>query len=432
MNLEVYGDTLCALVSATALASTGHQVTLHVSADSVANTLEHDEFTLREPGLAPLMLEQKRAGRLNVAPLSQVPDSRCTVLWLALSPDSLALAHQLVEGLPADIDPEFLIVNQSTFPVGTTEALQKTLLNRPGADSRFGAVVSVPDLLTEGAALTGFIRPTHWLVGADMPWASRLVAELLRPFNRRRDGIMHMRPREAEFTKLAINGMLATRLSYMNDMANLADSLNVDIECVRKGMGADSRIGEAYLYPGCGFGGLSFSRDVMSLASTLQHSGLQAQLIEEVLQINERQKETLFRKLWQYYDTQLEGRKVAIWGVAFKPESSRIDNAPALKLIEALWAQGVQVHVHDPRALPALAQWAGRDRDDLVLHDDPYEAAAGADALMLVTEWKPYWSPDFKRLKAEMAKPLLLDGRNVWDPDYMKRSGFVYYGIGRR
>ncbi|HIZ49458.1 MAG TPA: nucleotide sugar dehydrogenase [Candidatus Pseudomonas excrementavium] len=431
MYLEVYGDTLCALVSAAAMASTGHQVTLHVSPGSVANTLDSDEFTLREPGLASLMLEQKRAGRLVVAPLNVLPDSRCTVLWLALSPDTLELAHRLVEGLPADIDPEFLVVNQSTFPVGSTEALQQTLLNRPGADSRFGAVVSVPDLLTEGAALTGFTRPNHWLVGADMPWASRLVAELLRPFNRRRDGIMQMRPREAEFTKLAINGMLATRLSYMNDMANLADSLDVDIERVRQGMGADTRIGEAYLYPGCGFGGLSFSRDVMSLASTLQHSGLQAQLLEEVLQINERQKETLFRKLWRHYDTQLEGRRVAIWGVAFKPESARIDNAPALKLIEALWAQGVQVHVHDPRALPALQAWAGT-RADLVLHDDPYAAAVGADALMLVTEWKSYWSPDFTRLKAEMATPLLLDGRNVWDPDFMKRSGFVYHGIGRR
>ncbi|WP_211242671.1 UDP-glucose/GDP-mannose dehydrogenase family protein [Halopseudomonas bauzanensis] len=268
-------------------------------------------------------------------------------------------------------------------------------------------------------------------MGADTPWASRLVAELLRPFNRRRDGIMHMRPREAEFTKLAINGMLATRLSYMNDMANLADSLDVDIERVRQGMGADTRIGEAYLYPGCGFGGLSFSRDVMSLASTLQHSGLQAQLLEEVLQINERQKESLFRKLWRHYDTQLEGRRVAIWGVAFKPESARIDNAPALKLIEALWAQGVQVHVHDPRALPALAEWAG-ERDDLVLHDDPYAAAAATDALMLVTEWKSYWSPDFTRLHAEMATPLLLDGRNIWDPGFVKRSGFMYYGIGRR
>lgn len=431
MFIDVYGDTLCAMVSAAALASTGHQVTLHVSPGGVANTLNTGNFSLREPGLADLMLEQKREGRLEVVGLDQRPDPRATVLWLALAPDLLDYAHELVRSLPVDIDPEFLVVNQSTFPVGSTEALQHSLHSRGGAEVEHGAVVSLPDLLTEGAALNGFTRPAHWLVGADMPWAGRLLAEILRPFNRRRDAIMSMRPREAEFTKLAINGMLATRLSFMNDMANLADSLDVDIERVRQGMGADQRIGEAYLYPGCGFGGLSFSRDVMSLASTLQHSGLQAQLIEEVLQINERQKEALFRKLWQHYDTELTGRKVTIWGAAFKPQSSRIDNAPALKLITALWAQGAEVHVHDPRALPALAAWAG-ERDDLILHDDPYEAAAGADALMLVTEWKSYWSPDFKRLHAEMNKPLLLDGRNVWDPEFVKRAGFTYYGIGRR
>lgn len=431
MFIDVYGDTLCAMVSSAALASTGHQVTLHVSADAVANGMDSDEFTLREPGLAALMAEQKAAGRLSLADLHAPPVAGCTVLWLALSPGELEHAHQLIGALPAVIDPDFLVVNQSTFPVGSTESLQATMDQRPGAEQRHGAVVSIPDLLTEGAALQGFTRGEHWLVGADMPWAFSLVGEILRPFNRRRDAIMPMRPREAEFTKLAINGMLATRLSYMNDMANLADNLDVDIERVRQGMGADKRIGEAYLYPGCGFGGLSFSRDVMSLASTLQHSGLQAQLIEEVLQINERQKELLFRKLWQHYDTQLAGRKVAVWGVAFKPESSRIDNAPALRLITALWAQGVQVHVHDPRALPALARWAG-ERDDLVLHDDPYAAAEGADALMLVTEWKSYWSPDFPRLKREMREPLLLDGRNVWEPGFVKAAGFGYYGVGRR
>lgn len=431
MFIDVYGDTLCAMVSSATLASTGHQVTLHVSADAVANGVHSDEFTLREPGLAALLTEQKAAGRLSLAELDAAPSGGCNVLWLALAPGQLQRAHDLVGSLPAAIDPDFLVVNQSTFPVGSTEALEATLTRRAGADERHGAVVSIPDLLTEGAALQGFTRGEHWLVGADVPWAFSLVAEILRPFNRRRDAIMPMRPREAEFTKLAINGMLATRLSYMNDMANLADNLDVDIERVRQGMGADKRIGDAYLYPGCGFGGLSFSRDVMSLASTLHHSGLQAQLIEEVMEINERQKELLFRKLWQYYDTRLAGRKVAIWGVAFKPESSRIDNAPALRLITALWAQGVEVHVHDPRALPALAQWAG-ERSDLVLHDDPYAAVEGADALMLVTEWKSYWSPDFPRLKRDMREPLLLDGRNVWDPAFVKAAGFSYYGVGRR
>jgi UDPglucose 6-dehydrogenase len=431
MELDVYGDSLCALVSATALASSGNQVLLHVPEGHAAKQLAKGECPFREPGLAELMAEQSQAGRLVLCTLETPPQRQGEVIWLALSPDALALAESVMESLPANRAGRWVVVNQSTFPVGSSEALEQILTGREAAADTEGVVVSLPDLLIEGNALQSFMRADSWLLGADDTGAQKLVAELLRPFNRRRDAIMLMRPREAEFTKLAITGMLATRLSYMNDMANLADNLLVDIERVRQGMGADKRIGDAYLYPGCGFGGLSFSRDVMSLASTLQGSGMQAQLLDEVLRINERQKEVLFRKLWQHYGTDLRGRRVAIWGAAFKPESSRIDNSPALRLIEALWAQGVQVHVHDPRALDALRDWAG-ERDDLVLHSDPYEAVEGVDALMLVTEWKAYWSPDLFRLKMSMAYPLLLDGRNVWDPEFIKQSGFDYHGIGRR
>jgi len=431
MQLEVYGDTLCALVSATALASAGNQVFLHVPPGHVATRLAKGECPFREPGLADLMGEQAQDGRLVLSTMEAPPHQQSNVIWLALSPGALDLAEQIVAQLPAQRAERWLVVNQSTFPVGTSEGLQQILIDNTTAADVPSAVVSLPDLLIEGNALQSFMRADSWLLGAEQPWAQKLVAELLRPFNRRRDAIMLMGAREAEFTKLAITGMLATRLSYMNDMANLADNLGVDVERIRQGMGADKRIGEAYLYPGCGFGGLSFSRDVMSLASTLQGSGMQAQLLDEVLRINERQKEVLFRKLWQHYGTELRGRRVAIWGVAFKPESSRIDNSPALKLLEALWAQGVEVHVHDPRALQVLADWAG-ERADLVLHDDPYAAAEGADALMLVTEWKAYWSPDLFRLKMSMAQPLLLDGRNVWDPEYIKQNGFTYVGIGRR
>ncbi|WP_339846513.1 nucleotide sugar dehydrogenase [uncultured Halopseudomonas sp.] len=431
MDLDVYGDTLCALVSAAALASSGNRVCLHVSEPALAERLRLGECPYQEPGLSDLIVMQMDAQRLQFAGLNEPPGNKSTVLWLALSPDALDRAHSIMDELPLLPKRDWLVVNQSTFPVGSTEALQVSLERRCTNTDNTCAAVSLPDLLTEGVALEGFMRADHWLLGTHEEWAQRLVYELLRPFNRRRDAVMLMLPREAEFTKLAINGMLATRISYMNDMANLADNLAVDIDRVRQGMGADKRIGDAYLYPGCGFGGQSFSRDVMSLASTLQHSGMQPQLLDEVLHINERQKEVLFRKLWDRYGTHLRGRKVAMWGVAFKPTSTRIDNAPSLKLLEALWAQGVEVHVHDPRALPALAEWAG-ERDDLVLHDDPYAAADGADALMLVTEWKVYWSPDLALLKAVMNTPVLLDGRNVWDPSFMKESGFEYYGIGRR
>jgi UDPglucose 6-dehydrogenase len=431
MDLDVYGDTLCALVSAAALASSGNNVCLHVTEPALAERLRTGKCPYQEQGLSELIVEQMDAQRLRFAGLNELPGDKSTVLWLALSPDALNSAHAVIDDLPLLPKRDWLVVNQSTFPVGSTEALQASLELRCTGTGNACAAVSLPDLLTEGVALEGFMRADHWLLGAHEEWARRLVFWLLRPFNRRREAVMLMLPREAEFTKLAINGMLATRLSFINDIANLADNLAVDIDRVRQGMGADKRIGDAYLYPGCGFGGQSFSRDVMSLASTLQHSGIQPQLLDEVLHINERQKEVLFRKLWDRYGTHLRGRKVAMWGVAFKPTSTRIDNAPSLKLLEALWAQGVEVHVHDPRALPALAEWAG-ERDDLVLHDDPYAAADGADALMLVTEWKAYWSPDLARLKALMNTPVLLDGRNVWDPSFVKESGFEYYGIGRR
>jgi UDPglucose 6-dehydrogenase len=310
--------------------------------------------------------------------------------------------------------------------VGTTEELQ-ALLDDMGSCTR---VVSLPETLQEGAALESFARPGNILLGCDDDDAEELLREILRPFNRRRDVIQVMRPREAEFTKLAISGMLATRLSFMNDMALLAEPLGVDIDRVRQGLGADSRIGEAYLYAGCGFGGPGFSRDVMSLTQALHRQAASAGLLEEVLEVNERQKEVLFRRFWQYFGGEVAGRTVALWGVAFKPGSDRVDNAPALKLIEALAAQDIAIRVHDPLALPELRAWAG---EQLAIEycEDPYEAVRGADALMLVTEWKLYWSPDWAQLRESLRTPLILDGRNIYDPAFVRKQGLLYQGVGR-
>jgi UDPglucose 6-dehydrogenase len=430
MHLDVYGDTLTALVTASALASTGHVVTLRVPPGVAADELDAGRLPFQEPGLDTLMDEQQQAGRLLRGEYEATSDDQVSAVFLALSPSAQQAAEQIVDRLAARDGQSWLLVNQSNFPVGTSEQLQARLQRGAGVTLN-RAVICMPEMLQEGAALQSFMRPSHLLVGCDNEWAEGLIREILRPFNRLRENFRVMLPREAEFTKLAINGMLATRLGFMNDMASLADALGIDIEHVRKGMGADPRIGEAYLYPGCGFGGLNFSRNVMSLASTLEASGVGSELLEQVLLINERQKEVLFRKLWQHYRTDLQSRTVAMWGAAFKPGTGRIDNAPSLRLLEALWAQGVTVRVHDPRALPALQARYGA-RDDLVLVEDPYEAARDADALMLVTEWKDYWSPDFPRLRALMASPVLLDGRNILEPGFVRSSGFTYYGIGRQ
>ena len=424
MHLNVYGDTLCALVTASAMASSGHQVVLRsAEGGGFAEAVLAGESLYREPGLERLMQEQLRERRLRWGTLDELPEQGVQAVFLAFEPDHEHLAREVVKRLANKPGAPHVIINQSAFPVGTTEELS-TLYPA-------GVVVSLPEFLQEGSAVQSFVRPARLLLGCDDPHAEMLVREVFRPFNRLSDHFLVMRPREAEFAKLAITGMLATRVSFMNDMANLADTLNVDIEQVRKGVGSDPRIGEAYLYPGCGFGGHGLSRDVLRLADTLHSSGVGSALLAQVLTINERQKEVMFRKLWVHYGRSLEGKTVAIWGAAFKPGTGRIDNAPILRLLEALWAQGVIVRVHDPEALSSLSQRFGQ-RNDLVLCHEPYEAAKGADALMLVTEWKAYWSPDFNYLRQIMQTPLLLDGRNIYDPAFVQANGFAYYGVGRQ
>lgn len=432
MYLDVYGDTLSAIVTATALASSGNNITLRLPAGSVADSIRQNQCPYKEPGLAELLIEQIKDKRLSISSFEEMPEDHVRVVFIATSPNALKVVEENIVAFGKCPPRNWLLINQSTFPVGSTERfqqlLQQSLPNNAEACSVIA--VSLPDLLQEGAALTSFIRPSHLVLGCDSEDAERDVREILRPFNRRSEGMLVMRPREAEFTKLTINGMLATRLSFMNDMANLADVLNVDIESVRLGVGADPRIGDAYLYPGCGFGGLSFSRDVISLAEAQQQAGEHSQLLDQVLRINERQKEVLFRKLWRHYKTDLKGRRVAIWGAAFKPETGRIENAPSLTLINALVAQGAQVAVHDPKALPAIREYyAGQS----LVHcdEDAYRAVEGAEALLLVTEWKEYWAPDYEQLHKRMDVPLILDGRNVYNPAYVREQGFEYYGVGR-
>lgn len=421
MDLCVYGDTLNALVTAAAMASTGHQVRLKTLNPELDERIRAGQTPFRELELEQLLAEQIRAGRLLVEPLDAPLPKELGVVFYAFSEDAYSVALELTEQLQQSLPP-FLIINQSAFLVGATEKLQK--LNA-------GPVVAMPEFVQEGAAVKSFIRPERLLLGCADAKAEALVREIFRPFNRQRDHFQVMLPREAEFTKLAITGMLATRISFMNDMAELADELDVDIEAVRQGVGADPRIGEAYLYPGCGFGGMGLSQNVTHLAGTLASKGVKSTLLEQVLEINERQKEVMFRKLWNHYNTDIAGKVVGVLGVAFKPGTARIDNAPALALIEALWAQGAKVQVHDPQALENLKQHYAMPVGEILYCDDMYQAADNADALVLVTEWKTYWSPDFQKLKQRMAVPLILDGRNIYEPSYVRSCGFTYYGVGR-
>ncbi|WP_136246659.1 nucleotide sugar dehydrogenase [Halomonas borealis] len=426
MRVLVHGSELAAATAAAALASVGHRVTWWPDASADWSTLSASGWLASEPQLMARLEEGVEQGHLKVLSADErASGDGFEVLWLALSPEQREAARGIVTELSSRLTPEAVLVNNSTFPVGETDRLAACLGNGRRA-------VALADLLEEGRAWETFTRPSRWLLGCDDHDAERQVRELLRAFNRRHEVFQRMPRRAAELTKLAINGMLATRISYMNEIAGLADTLGVDVEHVREGMGADTRIGYEYLYPGCGFGGPSFSRDLMRLADVQSASGRHSALLDQVLDINEHKKETLFRKLWAHYHGRLEGKVVAIWGAAFKPGTARIDHAPVLTLLRALWAQGVRVRLHDPAAIEALRERLGEHPLLELFDGDPDEALEGADALMLVTEWKAYWNPDWPRLASRLAGKLLLDGRNIYDPTHVASMGLQYRGIGRR
>ncbi|GHE19568.1 nucleotide sugar dehydrogenase [Halomonas urumqiensis] len=427
MRVLIHGSELAAVTAAAALSWVGHHVLWLPHEAAPWEHLKKVDWLRREPRLAAQLEESLANGTLEV--IEAQPDSErlhtLEVVWLAVSPEQRGELPVLFSRLAAAGGKDLVVINNSTFPVGETERLESQFDGKARA-------VALPDLLEEGRAWETFTRPARWLLGCDDAAAEAQVRELMRAFNRRSEVFQRMPRRDAELTKLAINGMLATRLSYMNEIAGLADTLGVDVEHVRQGMGADSRIGYEYLYPGCGFGGPNFSRDLMRLADVQSASGRHSALLDQVLDINEHKKETLFRKLWSHFNGRLEGRTVAIWGAAFKPGTARIDHAPVLTLLRALWAQGVRVRLHDPAAIHAVLEEVG-DHPLLEVFDrDPYLACEGACALMLVTEWKAYWNPDWSRLAALLGERLVLDGRNIYDPQWVATQGLHYRGIGRR
>jgi len=424
MRVLLYGSELSAATAAAALAWVGHQVQWLPHADAPWSVLSEVDWLRSEPHLMTHLEQGLAEGTLQL--IEQIDDAAIPeVVWMALSPSQRSSASALLEAPLLANQHGIVLINNSTFPVGETERLH-TLMGAQHSS------VALPDTLEEGRAWDSFTRPTRRLLGCDDATGEQVTRELLRAFNRRSEVFQCMPRRAAELTKLAINGMLATRISYMNEIAGLADTLGVDVEHVRQGMGADSRIGFEYLYPGCGFGGPNFSRDLIRLADVQLQSGRYSALLEQVMDINEQKKETLFRKLWSHFSGEMAGKTVAIWGAAFKPGTARIDHAPVITLLEALWAQGVKVQLHDPAAVPALHALVGEREDLRTFTHDPYQACAGADVLMLVTEWKTYWNPDWHRLSSLLNAKLVLDGRNIYDPEFVASCGLMYRGIGRR
>ncbi len=420
MKINVYGSGLSAWVAAACLAKVGNDVVIDEMAGGWQQSLEDISIIVDEQGLLAQIQQQITAGRL--VRRQRELDTATDIHWLALQPSDQQIAERVIGSLKSLGVSGLLVINQCNFAVGATEALQAKL-------GKTGDIVYVPDNLPEGAALESFVRPERIILGLDKNTALTKTKALFKPFSGSLDALQLMNSREAEFTKFAITGMLALRLGYINELANLADQLNVDISVVQEGMGSDPRVGHHYLAPGCGFGGQNFAAYVSTFSGILQQQR-EASLLKTVLDENELQKELLFRKLWKYYQGDIRGRTVAIWGASFKPGTASIDHAPSIKIIDALVSQGVNVRLHDPEAVANL-QLHYRDEALITYADGPLDAADGADALLLVTEWAEYWSPDYVGLLAKMRTPLIIDGRNVFDRDMLMQYGFEYKGVGR-
>lgn len=419
MKIAVFGTTLHAGVMAALLAEYGNQIYWCTSVTCEENI---SVLSYQDQEVNNYLNKQRRSGFLQESPFSAIPLD-VEVYLFCFSPTQIQLALNTVEKLSQRpiVHPR-LMVNGSTFGLHGTDQLKQYLPKDEW--------VYFPDVIQEGNAINSVLNVKHVIVGVESNHARDTMQELLRPFFRFSYQYLFMPILDAEFTKLSISGMLATRISYMNDLAMVAEKLGIDIANVKHGIAADTRIGAAYLSAGVGFGGENFSHDILTLSSTVSETGAKSRLLEQVWAINEQQKEILFRKLWNYYHCNLNGKTVAIWGASFKENTSSIHNSPIHILLAALWAQGVTVRLHDPQALDEIAATYG-DRKDLILCTDQYEAARGAHALCLVTAWKQYWSPDFRQLQQLMQHPLILDGRNIYDPAYVKAKGFAYEGVGR-
>ncbi|WP_299178158.1 nucleotide sugar dehydrogenase [uncultured Neptuniibacter sp.] len=423
MKVTIWGNELLAWTSAAALAESGNHVVLVNNEHELPDEVETEFKVSNEPGLEQLLTETKATGRLAMG-TDQLGINHASVHILALNPDQFGTAELLIARLSAKHSNNLLIINQSNFGVGSTDRLQNRL------DACNNQVISyIPNMLAEGTALQDYKTPLTYIIGCTNDWAMLNIKALFRPFSQVTTQWLLMTSKEAEFTKFANTGMLALRLGYINELANLADQLDVDIEVIRAAMITDPRIGPHYLHPGCGFGGLHFQQYIEALSELLSETR-NSKLLDTVLTENEKQKEQPFRKLWRHYDCDLEKRTISIWGLSFKAGTASIDNAPSLKIIDALLAQNCKIQVHDPEAMSNIQKYFG-DHSTLTYCDNSYDALKGSDALLLLTDWPEYWSPDLDKMKELMINPLIIDGRNLLDKELLVNSGFKYYGVGR-
>ncbi|MBX3701835.1 MAG: UDP-glucose/GDP-mannose dehydrogenase family protein [Dokdonella sp.] len=439
MRVTIFGTGYVGLVTGTCLAEVGNHVTcVDVDVDKIAR-LERGEVPIYEPGLEPLVRANHASGQLAFTTDAAAAIERAQVIFIAVGtpPDEdgsadLSYVLAVARTIGATLCRPAVIVNKSTVPVGTADAVRAAIaaeLAARGVAVEFH-VVSNPEFLKEGDAVQDCLRPDRIVIGADSAQAVELLRRLYAPFNRNHERIVLMDVRSAELTKYAANAMLATKISFMNEIANIAEQVGADIEQVRRGIGSDPRIGYHFIYPGAGYGGSCFPKDVKALEHTARVHGYEARLLGAVEAVNAAQKGKLFALLQRHFGGVLQGRTIALWGLAFKPNTDDMREAPSRVLMEALWQAGASVRAFDPEALAETRRLYG-ERADLVLCEQPHAALEGADALVVVTEWKAFRSPDFERIRAALRTPVLFDGRNIFEPAAVEAAGIAYYGIGR-
>lgn len=439
MNITVVGTGYVGLVSGTCLAEVGNHVLCIDIDQSKIDRLNNGEIPIYEPGLEELVKKNVQAGRLSFSSDIKQGVDYGSIIFIAVGtpPDEDGSADlKYVLAVASDIGKHMndyrVVVTKSTVPVGTADKVKNavnTALQEKGSTTSF-SVVSNPEFLKEGAAVDDFLKPDRIVVGAEDERAIQLMRDLYAPFNRNHERTIIMDIRSAEMTKYAANAMLATKISFMNEMANLAELLGADIENVRHGIGADPRIGYYFIYPGCGYGGSCFPKDVQALHRTAKSVGYNAQILDAVEAVNKRQKSVIVDKIVKRFGDDLQGKKFAVWGLAFKPETDDMREAPSRTIIEALWQLGATISAYDPVAEEEVERIYGK-RDDLSLVSDPYDALTNADALIVVTEWKVFRSPDLDTMLGRMKTPIIFDGRNIFQPELIRKSGFEYFGIGR-
>ena len=440
MHVSIIGSGYVGLVSGAGLAEAGHNVIcMDVDADRVQR-LNNGQSPIYEPGLDELLASNMKRGHLGFTTALEDAVNHAEIIMIAVGTPpaedgSADLGHVLnvASGIGKLLTKPLLVIVKSTVPVGTCSRVRAEVqkqLDERGKDISF-SVASNPEFLAEGAAIKNFMQPDRIVCGVENPLSEKMLRELYAPFNRNHEKILFMDVHSSELTKYSANAMLATKISLMNELANIAERVGADIEHVRKGIGSDPRIGYSFIYAGPGYGGSCFPKDVRALSHTASEYGYETKILDAVEDVNTRQKTHLFEMVSAEFKGDLKGRSIAVWGLSFKPNTDDMREAPSLVLMDALLAAGAIVRAHDPEAM-VEAEHIYKAEDRFSVHEDEYDAVVGADALVLVTEWKQYWVPDYERLSKNMRRRVLVDGRNIWPQEVAIEHGFTCHAIGRQ